>query len=89
MNSPEFRSGSDELLTRMNEYQLMVEEVLGGMDMMLSRLESRVVALEEKSGITSGACGTSNADINQVRAEMQKLRLDTQRGFDFVLRKIG
>ena len=37
-----------ELDKKMNEYHLMIEEVLGGMDLLLSRLEQRVNALEKK-----------------------------------------
>ena len=32
----------DDINAKIDEYHLMIEEVLGGMDMMISRLESRV-----------------------------------------------
>ena len=80
-------SHQEKLLSRLNEYQLMVEEILGGMDMMISRLEHRVEALERSAGIVTNSDNTNQNDVHQIKQEMQQLRLDMQRGFSVLLQQ--
>lgn len=46
---------NDDLKKEFTEYQIMVEEVLGGMDVMLSKLERRITLLEQMLTETSQA----------------------------------
>lgn len=80
-------SHQEKLLSRLNEYQLMVEEILGGMDMLISRLEHRVEALERSAGIVTNSDNTNQNDVHQIKQEMQQLRLDMQRGFSVLLQQ--
>ena len=80
-------SHQEEILSRLNEYQLMVEEILGGMDMMISRLEHRVEALERSAGNSTNSSNTKQNDVHQIKQDMQQLRLDMQRGFSVLLQQ--
>lgn len=70
----------DELRAQMEEHLLMVEEVLGGLDIFVQRLERRVHRIEEGLGLEPGSISTTGwvADLQRVKAQLEALR--TARG---------
>lgn len=70
----EFRTG--ELRSQIEQHLLMVEEVLGGMDTFIQRLEKRVSRIEEGLGIEPEGISASGwiADLQRVKTELSAIR---------------
>jgi len=70
----EFTTG--ELRSQIEQHLLMVEEVLGGMDTFIQRLEKRVSRIEEGLGIDPEGTSASGwiADLQRVKAELSAIR---------------
>lgn len=70
----EFTTG--ELRSQIEQHLLMVEEVLGGMDTFIQRLEKRVSRIEEGLGIEPEGISASGwiADLQRVKAELSAIR---------------
>lgn len=66
----------NELRSQIEQHLLMVEEVLGGMDTFVQRLEQRVSRIEEGLGLTPEGISASGwvADIQRLKADLAKLR---------------
>jgi len=68
----------------------MIEEVLGGMDMMVSRLESRVKCLEERLGIyIEDEQRKKDNRIELLSNELNKLKSEVTEGLNLAFRKIS
>ena len=80
----------DDINAKIDEYHLMIEEVLGGMDMMISRLESRVASLEKDSCIKTqeGRCLDTNR-FETLTEDLAKIKLELTEGFNLAFRKIA
>ncbi len=65
-----------ELRSQMEQHLLMVEEVLGGMDTFVQRLEQRVTRIEEGLGLEPEGVSASGwvADLQRVKGDLAKLR---------------
>lgn len=65
-----------ELRTQIEQHLLMVEEVLGGMDTFIQRLEKRVSRIEEGLGLEPEGISTSGwvADLQRVKTELASIR---------------
>ncbi|GMV68490.1 MAG: hypothetical protein AMXMBFR76_09290 [Pseudomonadota bacterium] len=70
----EFTTG--ELRSQIEQHLLMVEEVLGGVDTFIQRLEKRVSRIEEGLGIEPEGISASGwiADLQRVKAELSAIR---------------
>lgn len=70
----EFTTG--ELRSQIEQHLLMVEEVLGGMDTVIQRLEKRVSRIEEGLGIEPEGISASGwiADLQRVKTELSAIR---------------
>ena len=70
----EFTTG--ELRSQIEQHLLMVEEVLGGMDTFIQRLEKRVSRIEDGLGIEPEGISASGwiADLQRVKAELSAIR---------------
>jgi hypothetical protein len=65
-----------DLRAQMEQHLLMVEEVLGGMDLFIQGLESRISRIEEGLGLEAEGVSASGwiADVQRAKAELAKLR---------------
>ena len=65
-----------ELRSQMEQHLLMVEEVLGGMDLFLQALAKRVTRIEEGLGLEPEGISASGwvAELQRVKADLEKLR---------------
>lgn len=65
-----------ELRSQMEQHLLMVEEVLGGMDTFVQRLEQRITRIEEGLGLEPEGVSASGwvADLQRVKGDLAKLR---------------
>lgn len=65
-----------ELRTEIEQHLLMVEEVLGGMDTFIQRLERRVSRIEEGLGLEPEGISASGwiADLQRVKTELASIR---------------
>jgi hypothetical protein len=65
-----------DLRAQMEQHLLMVEEVLGGMDLFVQGLEKRISRIEEGLGLESEGVSASGwiADVQRTKAELAKLR---------------
>ena len=65
-----------QLRSQIEQHLLMVEEVLGGMDTFIQRLEKRVSRIEEGLGIEPEGISASGwvADLQRVKAELSSIR---------------
>ena len=66
----------NELRSQMEQHLLMVEEVLGGMDLFVQTLAKRVTRIEEGLGLEPEGISASGwvAELQRTKAEMEKLR---------------
>ena len=66
----------NELRSQMEQHLLMVEEVLGGMDQFIQRLEVRITRIEEGLGLEPEGVSSVGwvADLERLKAEVAKLR---------------
>jgi hypothetical protein len=80
----------DDINAKIDEYHLMIEEVLGGMDMMISRLESRVASLEKDlcKKTKESRCLDTN-QFETLTEDLAKLKLEITEGFNLAFRKIA
>ena len=65
-----------ELRSQIEQHLLMVEEVLGGMDTFIQRLERRVSRIEEGLGLEPEGISASGwvADLQRVKTELASIR---------------
>lgn len=65
-----------ELRAQMEKHLLMVEEVLGGLDLFVQGLEKRVARIEEGLGLEPDGISASGwvAELQRVKVELAKLR---------------
>ncbi len=65
-----------ELRSQIEQHLLMVEEVLGGMDTFIQRLEKRVFRIEEGLGLEPEGISASGwvADLQRVKTELAAIR---------------
>jgi hypothetical protein len=65
-----------DLRAQMEQHLLMVEEVLGGMDTFVQRLEQRITRIEEGLGLEPEGVSASGwvADLQRVKGDLAKLR---------------
>lgn len=65
-----------ELRAQMEKHLLMVEEVLGGLDLFVQGLEKRVARIEEGLGFEPDGISASGwvAELQRVKVELAKLR---------------
>lgn len=70
-----------ELRSNIEEHLVMVEEVLGGMDAFIQRLERRVSRIEVGLGLEPEGISSSGwiADLQRVQTECAKIRRLLQR----------
>jgi len=66
----------NQLRSQMEQHLLMVEEVLGGMDLFVQRLEHRITRIEEGLGLEPEGVSSVGwvADLERLKAEVAKLR---------------
>jgi hypothetical protein len=66
-----------ELRSQVEQHLLMVEEVLGGMDTFVQRLEKRVSRIEEGLGLKPEGISASGwvADLQRVKTELSAIRV--------------
>ncbi len=65
-----------QLRSQLEQHLMMVEEVLGGMDTFVQRLERRVSRIEEGLGLEPEGVSTSGwvADLQRTKAELSSMR---------------
>lgn len=65
-----------DLRQQMERHLLMVEEVLGGMDLFLKGLEHRVTRIEEELGLEPDGVSTTGlvADLQRIKYELTSIR---------------
>ena len=65
-----------ELRAQMEQHLLMVEEVLGGMDQFVQRLERRIARIEEGLGLEPDGLSASGwvADLQRLKAQVARMR---------------
>lgn len=65
-----------ELRSQMEQHLLMVEEVLGGMDLFVQSLATRVTRIEEELGLEPEGIATSGwiAELQRTKADVEQLR---------------
>jgi len=70
---------------QIDEYHLMIEEVLGGMDIMLSHIDKRISALEDRVD----RAFENDSKINLLRKDMTEMKSELLSGLDLAFRKIN
>lgn len=80
-------NNESDLNAKIDEYHLMVEEVLGGMDMMISRLSERLQVLETK--LESSSDGPKDDGFTSVKDEINTLRNEVTEGLKLAFIKIS
>lgn len=65
-----------ELRSQIEQHLLMVEEVLGGMDTFIQRLEKRVSRIEDGLGLEPEGISASGwvADLHRIKTEVTAIR---------------
>ncbi|MBS0598090.1 MAG: hypothetical protein JSR92_12350 [Proteobacteria bacterium] len=65
-----------QLRSQVEQHLVMVEEVLGGMDTFIQRLEKRVSRIEEGLGLEPEGISASGwiADVQRVKTELSAIR---------------
>ncbi|MGE0557677.1 MAG: hypothetical protein AB7E73_00940 [Burkholderiales bacterium] len=65
-----------ELRSQIEQHLLMVEEVLGGMDTFIQRIERRVSRIEEGLGLEPEGISASGwvAELQRVKTELASIR---------------
>lgn len=65
-----------DIRKQMEEHLLMVEEVLGGLDIYVQQLEGRLIRVEKALGLEPEGLATTGAlaQLQKLSVEMQKLR---------------
>lgn len=65
-----------ELRARMEQHLLMVEEVLGGMDVFLQALAQRVTRIEEGLGLQPEGISVTGwvAELQRLKSELESVR---------------
>lgn len=65
-----------DLRSQIEQHLLMVEEVLGGMDIFIQRLEQRVSRIEEGLGLEPEGISASGwvADLQKAKSELATMR---------------
>ncbi len=65
-----------ELRAQIEQHLLMVEEVLGGMDTFVQRLEKRISRIEEGLGLEPEGISASGwvADLQRIKTEVSAIR---------------
>jgi hypothetical protein len=82
--------GKDILLAEIKEYQLMVEEVLGGMDIMISQLDKRVSAIEKLIDIIAQKnLKDPNSQINSLKGEFSVMKEEFTAGLNLAFKLIS
>ena len=77
-----------KIKAQIDEYHLMIEEVLGGVDLMLSRIDKRVFTLEAKvDRILDNNLVSS--EVNSLRKDMAEMESDLLNGLELAFRKIN
>lgn len=66
----------NELRSQIEQHLLMVEEVLGGMDIFIQGLEKRVSRIEEELGLEPEGLSASGwiADLQRIKTELADIR---------------
>lgn len=64
-----------ELRAQMEQHLIMMEEVLGGLDQFVQRLEGRITRIEEGLGLEPEGISASGwvAELQRVKTQMSKL----------------
>ena len=82
--------GSNEINDKIDEYHLMIEEVLGGMDIMISRLDARITSLENAiESIPSNSSMLADNELTQLRKDVNLLKDEVKEGFKLAFRQIN
>jgi len=76
---------TDNINAKVEEHHLMVEEVLGGMDIMISQLERRITNIERTLGIKTV---DSKNQINILQERIESINKEHGEGFDLGFNKI-
>lgn len=65
-----------QLRSQIEQHLMMVEEVLGGMDTFIQRLEKRVSRIEEGLGLEPEGISASGwvADLQRIKSELSAIR---------------
>ena len=65
-----------ELRAQMEQHLIMMEEVLGGLDQFVQRLEGRITRIEEGLGLEPEGISASGwvAELQRLKTQMSKLR---------------
>jgi len=80
---------SNDINAKINEYHLMIEEVLGGMDMMLAQLNKRISLIENTLKTPKiEALEVPNHEVDLLREEMKQLKGEMMDGFNLAFKKI-
>lgn len=79
-----------DINAKIDEYHLMVEEVLGGMDIMISRLDQRLHAVEDTLNIhDKNKLNEKPNDFTVLRDDLNKLKIEVTEGLNLAFRKIN
>lgn len=78
---------SEDIKKEFTEYQLMVEEVLGGMDIILSKLERRITSLEQRC--TENPQATNEFKLIELQRQLDDLNEKLTCGFELAFAKIN
>lgn len=79
-----------ELSEKLDHYHLMIEEVLGGMDLMLTSMDKRISRIEKHMGIkTQDGLNKNGNEIKKLREEVAQLKEEMDAGLNLAFRKIN
>ena len=79
-----------DINAKIDEYHLMVEEVLGGMDIMISRLDERLHVVEDTLNThDKNKSNNKPNDFTVLRDDINKLKIEVKEGLNLAFRKIN
>ena len=73
---------------QIDEYHLMIEEVLGGMDIMLSSINTRVSVIETKIDLIIDTLDTPSG-IAELHLQVSQMKEELSSGLSLAFRKIN
>jgi hypothetical protein len=80
-------SSESDLHAKIDEYHLMIEEVLGGMDIMMTKMERRLNKLEKVIEIQTTK--EPENSLQFLQDDINKLKTEITEGFNLAFRKIN
>ncbi|WP_430755253.1 hypothetical protein [Magnetovirga frankeli] len=80
----------EQINAKIDEHHLLMEEIIGGMDIMLTRMDQRLTRIEEVLGMSDQKEAHSlTAAMEDMRTQLHNLKNAMDQGFELAFRQIN